>query len=84
MTSGEAARATANQSRIDQQVHNDRSADGGALTQQQRQQVNREQNAASRQIYNENHNGNTVRQMPWTIVKQISSSVQQTGFGPGR
>jgi hypothetical protein len=61
MTSGEAGRAEKSQSRIDQQVHNDRAANGGRLTNQERQQVNREQNANSRQIYNEKHNGNTVR-----------------------
>jgi hypothetical protein len=60
MTSGEAAHATAQQSRIDQQVHNDRVANGGTLTGQERQQVNREQNNASRNIYNDNHNGSTV------------------------
>jgi len=41
---------------VDQQVHNDRTANGGALNQQQRQQVNREQNRDSGQIHNENHN----------------------------
>ncbi len=56
MTSGEAARTDRNQSRVDQQVHNDRTANGGALNQQQRQQVNREQNNNSRQVYNEKHN----------------------------
>ncbi len=60
MTSGEAARATATQSRIDSQVAADRAANGGKLTGQERQQINGEQNAASRQIYNENHNANTV------------------------
>ena len=60
MTSGEAARADQRQANIDQQVHNDRAANGGTLTQQQRQQVNREQNGASRQIYRDNHNGNTI------------------------
>jgi hypothetical protein len=60
MTSGEAARADATQSRIDSQVAADRAANGGKLTGQERQQINGEQNAASRQIYNENHNANTV------------------------
>jgi hypothetical protein len=60
MTSGEAARAERTQSAIDSQVHNDRVANGGKLTGQERQQINGEQNAASRQIYNENHNGNTI------------------------
>jgi hypothetical protein len=60
MTSGEAARATATQSHIDQQTAADRAANGGKLTGQERQQVNGEQNAASRQISNENHNANTI------------------------
>jgi hypothetical protein len=62
MTSGEAAKADRTQSRIDQQVHNDRAANGGKLTGQERQQVDREQNSASRQIYDEKHNDNTVKQ----------------------
>ncbi len=56
MTSGEAARTNARQAGVDQQVHNERTANGGALSQQQRQQVNREQNRNSRQINNEKHN----------------------------
>ena len=57
MTSGEAARAERTQANIDQQVHNDRAANGGTLNKQERQQVNHEQNKASKQIYRENHNG---------------------------
>ncbi len=60
MTSGEAARAERTQSNIDSQVHNDRMANGGTLTNQERQQVNREQAAASHQVYRDNHNANTI------------------------
>ena len=60
MTSGEAAGAEQRQANIDHQVHNDRMANGGTLTGQERQQINREQNGASRQIYNDNHNNRTV------------------------
>lgn len=62
MTTGEAARADNRQANIDQQVHADRRANGGTLTPQERQQVNREQNGASRQIYRENNNGRTQPQ----------------------
>ncbi len=62
MTSGEAARANQRQANIDQRVNNDRVANGGRLTPGERQQVNREQNNASRQIERENHNGNTQRE----------------------
>jgi hypothetical protein len=50
ISSGQAAHAEQRQSNIGQQVHNDRAANGGKLTPQEHQQVNHEQNAASRQI----------------------------------
>ncbi len=58
MTAGEAVRAENRQANINQQVRADRQANGGALNQQQRQQIQREQNGASQQIYRENHNAN--------------------------
>jgi hypothetical protein len=79
MTSGEAARADRTQSRIDQQVRNDRAANGGTLTGQQRQQINAEQNAASRQIYNENHNANTVQ--PNAIDNREANQQRRTANG---
>ena len=79
MTSGEAARAERTQSRIDQQVHNDRAANGGHLTGQERQQINNEQNAASRQIYNGKHNGNTVK--PNAVDNREANQQQRTANG---
>ena len=79
MTSGEAARADRTQSAIDQQVHNDRAANGGTLTGQERQQINGEQNAASRQIYNENHNGRTVA--PNAVDNREANQQQRTAQG---
>jgi len=79
MTSGEAARADRTQSAIDQQVHNDRVANGGKLTGQERQQINQEQNAASRQIYNEKHNGNTVT--PNEVNNREANQQQRTAQG---
>ena len=79
MTSGEAARAEHTQSNIDQQVHNDREANGGKLTGQERQQINGEQNAASRQIYNEKHNGNTVK--PNEVDDREANQQQRTAKG---
>ena len=64
MTSGEAARTNRNQAGVAQQVHNDRTANGGALNRQQKQQVNRQQNRNSGQIYNEKHNANTAKPSP--------------------
>jgi hypothetical protein len=79
MTAGEASRAEKTQSAIDQQVHNDRVANGGTLTPQERQQVNREQNAASRQVYRENHNGNTVA--PNEVNDRMANQQQRTANG---
>lgn len=45
-----------NEARIQQQVRNDRAANGGHLNQQERQQVNREQNRVSNQINRDTHN----------------------------
>jgi hypothetical protein len=44
---------------INNEVHNDRAANGGHLTQQEREQVNHQQNNASKQIYNDKHNAKT-------------------------
>ena len=58
------ARTNRNQAAVDQQVHNDRTANGGALNAQQKKQVNREQNQNSKQIYNEKHNNKTAKPAP--------------------
>jgi hypothetical protein len=79
MTSGEAARADRTQAHIDNQVHNDRAANGGKLTSQERQQVNHEQNRASQQIYNEKHNGNTVK--PNAVDNREANQQQRTASG---
>jgi hypothetical protein len=79
MTSGEASRAERTQSNIDDQVHDDREANGGRLTGQERQQINGEQNAASRQIYNEKHNGNTVT--PNEVDDREANQQQRTANG---
>lgn len=79
MTAGEASRAEHTQSAIDQQVHNDRVANGGKLTGQERQQVSQEQNAASRQIYNEKHNGNTIT--PNQVDNRMANQQQRTANG---
>jgi hypothetical protein len=47
------------QARINNEVHNDRAANGGHLTQQEHAQVNHQQNNVSKQIYNDKHNART-------------------------
>jgi hypothetical protein len=79
MTSGEAARAERTQSNIDQQVHDEREANGGKLTGREREQINNEQNAASRQIYNEKHNAETVK--PNEVDNREANQQQRTADG---
>ena len=57
MSAGEAARTENREQGINEQVHADRSANGGKLTGQEHAQINHEQNGASRQIYRQKHNG---------------------------
>ena len=56
MTAGEAARTENREQGINEQIHADRQANGGRLTGQEKGQINREQNGASRQIYRQKHN----------------------------
>ncbi len=60
MTAGEAARTENREQGINQQVHADRAANGGKLTGQEKAQINKEQNGASRQIYRQKHNAKTA------------------------
>jgi hypothetical protein len=57
LTAAEAAHLENNEAKINQEVRNDRKANGGKLTAQEKAQVNRQQNRQSRQIYRDKHNG---------------------------
>jgi hypothetical protein len=59
LTAGETAKLENQQKNINQQVKADRAANGGKLTPGEKQQVNKEQNAASKNIYNKKHNAKT-------------------------
>jgi hypothetical protein len=57
LTAGETAHLESNEAKINKEARNDRAANGGKLTPQERRQVNRQQNRQSRQIYRDKHNG---------------------------
>jgi hypothetical protein len=57
LTAGEAAHLENNEAKINQEVKQDRAANGGKLTPQERKQVNRQLNHESKQIYHAKHNG---------------------------
>lgn len=57
LTAGETANLEHKEAALNHEIRNDRKANGGTLTPQQRQQVNRQQNRLSRNIYRDKHNG---------------------------
>jgi hypothetical protein len=59
ITPGGAAAAERTQARISSEEHQDRAADGGHLTSQDRHQLARQQDRASKNIYIRNHNQQT-------------------------
>ncbi len=56
LTAGEAKNLEGHERAINKEVQNDRAANGGKLTSQERAQVNRQQNKMSQKIYNDKHN----------------------------
>ncbi len=60
LTAGETKNLEGREARVNGEIHNDRAANGGTLTPQERQQVNRQQNNVSRSIYDDKHNANTA------------------------
>jgi hypothetical protein len=59
LTAGEAAKVETKEAAINQEVHTDRTLNGGKLTGQEKQIVNRQQNQMSKQISAEKHNAKT-------------------------
>jgi len=56
LTAGETKNLEGREANVNREVKDDREANGGKLTQQERQQVNRQQNHLSHSIYNDKHN----------------------------
>ena len=59
LTAGETARLEHQQQNINRQVAADRAANGGKLTPAEKQQINKEQNQASKNIYKKKHDQGT-------------------------
>ena len=60
LTAGETKNLEGSEANLNREIHDDRSADGGKLTPQERNQVNRQQNHLSNSIYGDKHNANTA------------------------
>jgi metal-dependent amidase/aminoacylase/carboxypeptidase family protein len=59
LTAGETANLETKEAAINQEVRTDRTLNGGRLTNQEKQTVNRQQNRMSKQIYADKHNAAT-------------------------
>jgi hypothetical protein len=57
LTAGETAHLENKEAKLNHEVRNDRKANGGTLTGQEKRQINRQQNQVSRNIYRDKHNG---------------------------
>ena len=60
LTAGETKNLEGREANINREVRDDRQANGGTLTPQERRQVNRQQNNLSNSIYDDKHNGQTA------------------------
>jgi hypothetical protein len=60
LTAGETKNLEGREAKVNGEIHNDRAANGGTLTPQERGQVNQQQNNLSKSIYNDKHNANTA------------------------
>src|SRR5271169_3589197 len=67
LTAGETAHLEGNEALLNGEIRADRQANGGALTPQERAQVNQQQNGLSNQIYADKHNA-YVRPTPRSEV----------------
>jgi hypothetical protein len=60
MTPAETAKAEKTEQNINHNIKADRQANGGKLTPQEKKNINKQQNAASKQIHQEKHNDKTA------------------------
>jgi len=60
LTAGETSKLETKEAAINGETRADRAANGGKLTQAEKQQINGQQNKLSNQIYNDKHNANTA------------------------
>jgi hypothetical protein len=59
LTASETTHLEGKEAKLNQEVRNDRKANGGALTGQEKRQINRQQNQFSKSIYKDKHNAKT-------------------------
>ena len=81
LTAGETGNLETKEAAINQEVHTDRTLNGGKLTGQERQTVNQQQNQVSNQIYADKHNA--VKQPTPTTEVGVRRQNQQSRIANG-
>jgi hypothetical protein len=61
LTAGETSKLETKEAAINGETRADRAANGGKLTAAEKQQINKQQNQLSKQIYNDKHNANAAQ-----------------------
>jgi len=90
LTAGETKNLESREANLNREIKDDRSANGGKLTPQERQQVNHQQNNLSKSIYNDKHNAaqahygnNEVGQRRENQQDRIANGIRNGSMTPG-
>lgn len=90
LTAGETRNLEGREAHLNGEIHNDRQANGGTLTPQERQQVNRQQNNLSKSIYNDKHNAANAHYGNYEVgarrderQQRISQGIRSGQLSPG-
>jgi hypothetical protein len=81
LTAGETANLETKEAALNKEVRTDRKNDGGTLTQQQRNQINRQQNHLSNQIYQDKHNAATQHNGNSEVVQRQENQQDRIAQG---
>ena len=90
LTAGETKNLESREANLDREVRDDRKADNGRLTTQERSQVNRQQNNLSKSIYQDKHNAaqahygnNEVGQRRENQQDRVAQGIRSGQMAPG-
>ena len=83
LTAGETKNLEGREAGLNNEIHNDRQANGGKLTPQERQQVNHQQNNLSHSIYDDKHNANTAHYGDNEVGQRRYNQQQRIANGVG-
>jgi hypothetical protein len=83
LTAGETRNLEGREAGLNREIRDDRQANGGRLTPQERQQVNQQQNHLSNSIYDDKHNANTAHYGDNEVGQRRYNQQQRIANGVG-